>query len=146
MALATIITSSQLPRGTHGRLEVLVHMGGHRGRIRPAVDVVAVEELMLVVKQGLLGQAVLVGHHLIPVPGSGGGWGAVVVEGVQGSTGLEGGLGAGIVDAGRLVVHLVVLGREVETGWGLVLPQVGMGMRMEMRVERVEDGRRWEWL
>jgi len=115
-ALATTISSPRPARGTHGGLEVLVHVGGCGGRIRPAVDVVAVEELVLVVEQGLLGQAVLVGHHLVPAPGSGGGWGTVVAEGVQGSAGLEGGLGAGVVDAGGFVIHLVVLGRDGETG------------------------------
>lgn len=91
-----------------------MHMGSHRSRIRPAVDVVAVEELMLVVEQGLLRQAVLVGHHFIPAPGSGSGWGDVVVQRMQGSLRLQGGLGAGIVHTGQLVIHLIVLGREWE--------------------------------
>lgn len=82
-------------------------MGSHRGRVWPAVDVVAIDELMLVVEQGLLGQAVLVGHHLIPTPGTGGGRGDVVAERVQGPTWL----GASVVEGGWLVIHLVVLGR-----------------------------------
>lgn len=115
-ALATITSFPRPARSAHSGLEVLVHVGGHGGRIRPAVDVVAVKELMLVVEQGLLGQAVLVGHHLIPTPWPGGGWGTMVAEGVKGSTGLERGLWAGVVDAGSLVVHLIVLGRKGETG------------------------------
>lgn len=122
MALATIITSPWPAHGTHSGLKVLVHVGSHGGWIRPAVDVIAVEELMLVVEQGLLRQAVLVGHHLIPTPRSSSGRGAMVAEGVQGSAGL----GASVVDAGGLVVHLVVLGRERQAeawccpgqGWG----------------------------
>lgn len=106
-ALATTISSPWPACSTHGRLEVLVHVGSHRGRVWPAVDVVAIDELMLVVEQGLLGQAVLVGHHLIPTPGTGGGRGDVVAERVQGPTWL----GASIVEGGWLVIHLVVLGR-----------------------------------
>lgn len=107
MSLATTISSPQPAYGTHGRLEVLVHVCGHRGGIWPAVDVVPIDELLLVVQQGLLGQAVLVGHHLVPTPGTGSGRGDVVAERVQGLAGL----GAGIVEGGWLVVHLVVLGR-----------------------------------
>lgn len=87
-------------------------MGGHRGGVWPAVDVVPVDELMLVVEQGLLGQVVLVGHHLVPTPGTGGGRGHMVAERVQGPAGL----GAGVVEGGRLVVHLVVLGRGTQYG------------------------------
>lgn len=84
-----------------------MHVCGHRGGIWPAVDVVPIDELLLVVQQGLLGQAVLVGHHLVPTPGTGSGRGDVVAERVQGLAGL----GASIVEGGWLVVHLVVLGR-----------------------------------
>lgn len=59
-----------------------MHVGSHGGWIRPAVDVVAVEELMLLQK-GWLGQVVLVGHHLIPTPGPGSGWGVVVAQRVH---------------------------------------------------------------
>lgn len=55
-----------------------MHVGSHGGWIWPAVDVVAVEELVLVVEQGLFGQAVLVGHHLVPTPGPGSRRGDVV--------------------------------------------------------------------
>lgn len=115
-ALASITSSTRPACSTHSGLEVLVHVGSYGSRIRPTLDVVAVKELVLVVEQGLLRQAVLVGHHLIPTPGPGGGWGTMVAEGVKGSTGLEGGLGAGVVDAGGLVIHLIVLGRKEETG------------------------------
>lgn len=129
-SLATTISSPWPACGTHGRLEVLVHVGGHRGRIWPAVDVVPIDELLLVVQQGLLGQAVLVGHHLIPPPGTGSSWGDVVAERVQGPVGL----GASIVERGRLVVHLIVLQRGTRHEGGHGAPG-GDG-----------DGECWGWM
>lgn len=88
-----------------------MHVGSHRGWIRPAVDVIAVEELVLL-QQGWLGQAVLVGHHLIPTPGPGSGRGVVVAQGMHGL------LGPSVVNAGQLVVYLIVLKQKGESAQG----------------------------